>query len=346
MKKNSGEGILKLFAQNLEAFYPDLKNHYMCPTCLAKISLEEKGRISEAHIIPKYAGGNLKTYLCRDCNSRFGSKQDKWFGEILRIANTKKPSIFSTNIKDGYFMIDDIRINGHWEKDENDNFEFYIHMDRNSPQVNKKVRERLGITRNDLKLSFPLPILRNQRFVDIGFLTAGYLMGFRALGYSWVLQEHLQPIRDQILNSDREIITAKYLFSAHSVNWKPWFGIMLLDCDYVPVFAVGRHLVAFPPRDRPNLYQTLGTSSRDIPISNLKPISFSRETFYVFPIILMFGNRILVASDQLPKLMESLVIHFSEGSPRASILRPINKDEFERLKKEREAVVISAKVEI
>jgi hypothetical protein len=67
-------------------FFPSTKNHFMCPTCLDKIPLTQKDLISEAHIIPESAGGKPETFLCRKkCNSFFGTNQDKWFGEIIRL---------------------------------------------------------------------------------------------------------------------------------------------------------------------------------------------------------------------------------------------------------------------
>lgn len=102
MKKVTKKKILEMLSENLQVFYPSLKNHFMCPTCLRKIPLNEKHNISEAHIIPNSAGGKLKTYLCRDCNSMFGTKQDKWFGELIRIADDENASFLSTAIKDGY----------------------------------------------------------------------------------------------------------------------------------------------------------------------------------------------------------------------------------------------------
>ena len=201
MAKGYKKDILKMLSNNLGYFYPDIKDHFMCPTCLAKIPIKNVKEISEAHIIPTAAGGELKTFLCRKCNSLFGTKQDKWFGELVKLYQNDKPSIYAASIKEKFFMIDDIKVNGCWEKDENHNFSFTIHKNRNSPEVNRLIKDKFYCSPPKTSLSFPLPLLRNQSLINVGFLTAGYLMWFGYLGYSWVLQQHLDIVRKQILRS-------------------------------------------------------------------------------------------------------------------------------------------------
>lgn len=345
MKKLSKKKILEMLSKNLEVFYPRLKNHFMCPTCSEKIPLKQKHRISQAHIIPKAAAGQLKTFLCSDCNSRFGSQQDKWFGEFVRLASQKQASILSTAIKDGHFLVDGVRVNGHWERDENNDLAFCIHVHRNSPQTNALIQERFGIRPPKIELSIPLPLFRHRRLVDIGFLTAAYLMWFGAFGYSWVLQRHLDPIREQILNPEKDIITARYLFNCKPVRWKPWFGIIPVGDDFVPAVGINRNLVVFPPRDRPNFYQKLGVVRQDTKLSEVRSIRLPEQPYYGPPVILLFEDRILVAPDSLASLDGSMVaIRFSKDSKHANIMKPVSKEQFDTLKQSKDAVVIKARV--
>jgi len=191
MKSKLKKQILRMLSENLEMFYPEHKNSFMCSACFSVIPISNLDQISQAHIVPKSAGGKLKTFLCKKCNSRFGAKQDKWFGEIIKIANDKKSSLFATQIRDSYFLIDDIKVNGHWEQNQDGGFSFFIHIDRNSPDVNRMINEKFGKHPPKIQLSIPFPILRNQRLIEVGYLTAAYLMWFGLLGYSWALQSHL-----------------------------------------------------------------------------------------------------------------------------------------------------------
>lgn len=196
-----------MLSENLESFFPEYKGMFMCPTCLDVIPINNLGAISEAHIIPKAAGGKLKTFLCTKCNSTFGANQDKWFGELIRISNDPEASIFSTTIKDGYFEIDGMRVNGHWRDNKDEGFEFTVHYDRNSPETNQKVQNKFRMNNPKMELTVPIPLLRNEEMIGPGFLTAAYLMWFGYLGYSWVLQKHLDPIRSQIRNPLKKLLS-------------------------------------------------------------------------------------------------------------------------------------------
>ena len=43
-------------------------------------------------------------------------------------------------------------------------------------------------------VAFPIPTLGHTELLEIGFLTAAYLLWFRELGCSWALHRHLQPM--------------------------------------------------------------------------------------------------------------------------------------------------------
>jgi hypothetical protein len=74
-----------------------------------------------------------------------------------------------------------------------------IHTDRTSPAALSEVQCRAA--NNAIgEISIPMPILENRHLIDVGLITAAYLLWFRELGYSWALQRHLDPIREIILN--------------------------------------------------------------------------------------------------------------------------------------------------
>lgn len=317
----------------------------MCPTCMNVIPVHELGKISEAHIIPKAAGGKLKTFICKDCNSKFGSKQDKWFGDILNIANNPNSSILLTAIKDGYFEIDGTKVNGTWKQEQNGNFSFYIHVNRNSPQKIDLVNKKFGERPPKINLSIPMPILRNQRLIDVGFLTAAYLMWFGLLGYSWALQSHLDIVRKQIKDPDKEIISSKFLITAKSMDWEPWIGLVTLLGDIVPVFGLKRHLVILPPRDRPNYYESLGKFETDIGFSDIKPLNLPNKATYGPPLAILFENRLIVyAAPSKESEKHAHAILFTNDSNEGKILRPVEKKEFDQLRKQKNAKYLNIKV--
>lgn len=326
-------------------FFPEHKNCFMCPTCMRVIRLCDIEKISEAHIIPKAAGGKLKTFICKDCNSMFGYKQDKWFGDILNIANNVKPSIFSTAIKEGYFEIDGEKVNGTWKQTLTGNFSFYIHIDRNSPQqialINKKFNEKPP----EVNLSFPLPILKNQNYISIGYLTAAYLMWFGLLGYSWALQEHLANVRKQIMEPEHDVIPHECFLTIESANWNPWVGLVTLFGDTVPAFGLKKHLVLLPPRDRPNYYNSLKKFESKINVSDIKPLKLPDKPNYGPPLAIAFEDRLIVyATPSKVSAKHLIAILFSKDSDKGKILRPVEEDKFDELKKHNKVKLIEVNI--
>ena len=297
----------------------------MCPTCLRAISLDDISKISEAHIVPQVAGGNQKTFICCDCNSTFGTKQDKWFGDLLRIANAKHPSVLATWIKDGYFEIDNIKLNGCWEKDQNGNFEFNVNVDQNPPETISLLMKKFSANVPKIQVSIPLPILKNQSLINIGFLTAGYLMWFNTLGYSWVFQSHLDQVREQILKPDKVIIESKYVLSSKELDWAPWFGTVPIDTDYVPVFGIKNFIVTFPPRNNRDFYQQFKSGNRSLDSSDIKRFSIPSKILTVPPAMLVYDKRVLVAPDIINMSKNPyVVINFSSNNSEGRVLEPLD----------------------
>jgi hypothetical protein len=279
------------------------------------------------------------------CNSKFGANQDKWFGEMIRIVNDKNASILSTGIRDGYFLIDGLKVNGHWEEGQDGNLSFYIHINRNSPDINEMVDKKFGKNPPKIQLSVPLPILRNQQLIKVGYLTAAYLMWFGLLGYSWALQSHLGSIRNQITNPKKEIIDSKYFFTVRSVDWAPWIGLISLFDNVVPAFGLKKHVVVLPPRDRPNYYDSLQRAETNVNLSDIKTFKIPNKPFYGPPVFVLYENRLIVCSEPSKNSVNEVqTVLFTNDSNKGKILRPIDKEKFDELKKMKNARYVSIKV--
>ncbi len=331
-----------MLSANLEVFFPELKGYFKCPVCLTDIPLHEESGISEAHIIPKAAKGKLKTYLCTKCNSTFGSQQDKWFGEWVRLANQETPTMLATNIRDGYFEIDGIKIHGNWRIDPQNKLCFYYYKDKNSPTVNELIEKKFREHPPRITVQVPLPLLRHQKMIEMGFLTAGYLMWFGVLGYSWVLQRHLDPIRQQILNPDKDILEARFIAYCQNIKWQPWIGLINIANEIALVTGIENFLVVFPPLDQPQIYSRLGNDFAGLIGSNIRPFCFSKP-YYGPAICVTLDNRILVAPDMIGMIIQkdipNILIHFDTEYPEPQILYPLSEDEAEQQMKSPEAII-------
>ena len=69
MKSKLKKQILRMLSENLEMFYPEHKNSFMCSACFSVIPISNLDQISEAHIIPKSAGGKLKTFCVKSATA-------------------------------------------------------------------------------------------------------------------------------------------------------------------------------------------------------------------------------------------------------------------------------------
>lgn len=112
MKTKQKKEVLNSISENLAAFSPRFNGKFVCPTCLEIIDINEIGRISEAHIIPKVAATGKKhtTWLCTHCNNTFGSSFDKWFGEYINYQ--RKSSLLNEKITKGKLTLNGIEFNG------------------------------------------------------------------------------------------------------------------------------------------------------------------------------------------------------------------------------------------
>ncbi|GEM_PF-1909044 len=342
MSDNKKIKILRMLADSLEIFRPDLADVFICPVCFKEIPIAQKSKISEAHIIPKAAKGTLKTYLCVTCNNTFGTKQDKWFGEFLNIQN--KGSIFTRSNKTRSFEIDGIKINGNYHEDENKIINFLIYADRNPPDVMKKLEERHGRYPSSMNVKVSFPILKNQHMINVGFLTAGYLMWFGVLGYSWIFQDHLNEVRKQILNPEKEIIAVNYLASSDHFEMPPWVGMMPIANIMVPVMGFNNYVVIFPPFCHPQLYESMKNNSFNISMSSIRKIGLGPEPTYGPAQSILCDQDLIVFPIMKAKKKDChQVLWFREGEQNVTILNPISDEDFERQSKLPNAIKMSIK---
>ena len=228
MFKLSKDELLKRLARGVNSFFPELTNHFICPTCLERIELPSDGKITVAHIIPQAAHGRLKTFLCKSCNSAFGSRQDKWFGETVRLKRSGQ--LLSTKFQDKHYEIDGVRVNGSWKQTETGGFEFFIYKNLNPPEVVRALGDKFRRQPHRIGLKFGLPVMANQELADVGFLTAAYLMWFAVAGYSWAFQRHLDLVRQQIRNAtDRILPNRGVAYASSNITDVPRIGTMWLN---------------------------------------------------------------------------------------------------------------------
>lgn len=286
--------------------------YFLCPICLKSYSANATNQdlISKAHIIPKAAGGKDLTYLCKRCNNYLGRKQDKWFGEFYRLSKGKK-SILETTQKSGRFKIADIPVNGNWALDPDGTLKISIYNNRNSPKTLKALDQlQKSGAASEADIALDIPLLKNKDSLNVGFLTAAYLSWFRELGYSFALQPHLEPIRRQILNPEKRLLSSSMIAPIEGQFFgDPICAVTKIKGEYYLISLIGNACIFIPAVDSQNYGVPTIDCGRKLQYRRLR--FFKRHAFDL-PVALAFENRILVLPDQLYRNFRNGYIIFFE----------------------------------
>jgi HNH endonuclease len=337
----SRDVIVERLAASLQKFYPEFVDSWMCPTCLRAIPCRQPEEASEAHIVPQAAGGSITTVLCRQCNSQFGAQQDRWLGEFLRMLRSNLPFPFSAPTLSHVFELDGFRVGGTYDIQPDTGVHFTIEGERTNPATNKAILRSSLIALLSRHLpqrsperhtvSFQIPILEHKEVIEIGFLTAAYLLWFKELGYSWALQRHLEPIREQIRNPTRQVLPPKFsAICEGSMVDPPWIGIGEVAGELALLAAIRNHVVFLPPADRPNFYDALPDDFQGLR-SDIQPLQFYKEHQFGGPVGILFGVRAAVVPDIIQMgTAQCFLIHVPPGGGAPQILYPLPEDQYER----------------
>jgi len=311
---------LAQFAVSVEQFYPGCVNQFICPTCLSRIDISQHELVTDAHVIPKAAGGRLTTVLCKACNDKFGTRQDKWLGEHLRIVQGTRTFL---DIQEGHFTVDGVRVSGKYKFGPNGGLEFLIWDNKTSPDA-RKALDAMDRKRPETTISLPVPIDANRELVSVGFLTAAYLLWFLELGYSWALQEHLELVRQQIRRPDERLIPRQFIAQSRRVFERPWVGAGRLADKIVLVAGLADKVVFLPPAGSTGFYESLPADYKDASIDRMTALRFHpRDGLAAGPVSIVFEDRPIVAPDVYFDASRKIpVIFLPQGSAEPQIIRP------------------------
>ena len=93
--------LAKYLNKHLCSFGDGFEDKVICPTCVKEFDLNlDQRSFTAGHILPEASGGDEWTFLCKDCNSQFGEKQDKWLGEYLNILSNPRGDAFRCKNKE------------------------------------------------------------------------------------------------------------------------------------------------------------------------------------------------------------------------------------------------------
>jgi len=300
--------IAQRLAAELSKFDVGMKGKFMCPVCTDIYDCRDETNITDAHIIPDAVGGKDLTLLCRSCNSRLGANQDKWFGEYLDILLREK-TLLSAKSKSKYLTINGLKVRGDVRESE-DGIDVFLHIDRNPPGLIKSI----GTLRD---ISVEIPLAKNQKLIEVGYLTAAYLMWFKQLGYSWVFQGHLNGVRRQIQNPLQAIIEGSFLLDvAEQKIARAWIGVLDLGERAYPCSVIYDRLVIFPTISDKNLFASIQEKIRRASGARFYSLEISSAHNHVGPMGVIYKTSPLVMPDQFAsgRIKPSGVLFFPDSN--------------------------------
>jgi hypothetical protein len=254
---------------------------------------------------------------------------------------SNQPFPFSTPTRSKFFEIDGVRVGGTYDFQPETGVRFIMDSKRTIPTTLKAILRShlIAILSRRLPrrspekytISFPIPILGHKELLEIGFLTAAYLLWFRELGYSWALQRHLDPIREQIRNPTRQVLPPKFsAFCEESMVDPPRVGIGKVAGELALVAVIANHAVFLPPADRLNFYETLPDDFQGF-CSDIRPLQFCKGHRFDGPMGVMFGTRAVVVPDVIQAgSAQCFLIHLPPGGGAPQILYPLPEDQYEQ----------------
>jgi hypothetical protein len=173
---------------------------YICPICLRVIT--DLRDLSKEHVPPRAIGGRVLCLTCKQCNNSSGHSIDAAVVERLEMANTLK---VGTQQKFLNLEIEGVKINASAMR-RGSSLHFQIEPHHNSPAAIGEFLSKSKKLNSDLKMQVWFRNSYSERLALVGYLRIAYLYLFAKLGYSYILHESLDPVREQIKRPNEEII--------------------------------------------------------------------------------------------------------------------------------------------
>jgi hypothetical protein len=194
-----------------------IRGYYVCPLCMKTFNLQElSDKIGEVltleDVPPKSLGGSPILVTCKKCNSTCGHEIDNWLLNELELQYGDKNQRLENT---------DALLNSHGKKvhtkvriDKDKTICFDIRSKTNPPNAVDEFVSSVERDGNNYSIQVKLHVKKEKRNVQaarIAVLKSAYLYAFRKLGYYYILNESLTPVREQILHPEKDILHNTYI---------------------------------------------------------------------------------------------------------------------------------------
>lgn len=233
---------------------------YYCPICtrpFPKSALDSK-ELTLEHIPPEAQGGKGIALTCSHCNHTAGKTVDAAVSNRNKVFEIK-PLLTKTGEYD-----DRVRLN-FGEKDlaavncdlsiKDSSVRIYLLKNRNHPDSSERIKnffQKLNKTPDEDRPTINISTRKRYHawHSKIGDLRTAYLLCFASLGYSYVFDKRLQPVRDQLMRYSEKIIDA-FWFQSDPTD-EPDKNLYIIDKPFSALSVrLGEIFVLLPWFDSP-----------------------------------------------------------------------------------------------
>ena len=177
---------------------------YICPICLKGYSVRDISNLSLEDAPEQALGGEKIAITCRNCNNTCGHTIDNHLSNMLEYIERSK-FLFGTDHKIKILDLDEGKpINATLEVKGKNDLKMRISETNNNPY---NLRDRLENLVDGKDIMVQNEILKvNIRNASAAIIKNAYILLFAKFGYSFLLDEHYDRIREQIQNPEPYIL--------------------------------------------------------------------------------------------------------------------------------------------
>ncbi|NUM48579.1 MAG: hypothetical protein HUU38_28055 [Anaerolineales bacterium] len=217
-KEESLNNLFNAHVKDLKEVFTEWDEVFICPICMngfLRDAIKEK-TVTDGHVWPKSIrklsekAGNMHVLLCANCNHTAGGRGDAQMQIQEKMRKGKKTGkLYGVRKVQLHRSQDAIPINLNVDVTyhaEDKSITITGRLDRNekwfdsSPEDQARFKETYERKEN-VEIVIHPPRNYKPELDPAGWITSAYLMGFYSLGYRFILDSNLDPVREYILNS-------------------------------------------------------------------------------------------------------------------------------------------------
>jgi hypothetical protein len=243
------------------------KNVYLCPICAKEFSIDSvhDGRLTLEHVPPKATGGKWLVLTCKECNNKSGHSIDSAAARrdeiesIMCILLGKKDDDQSRRaemkIDASIVPIRFSRSNGTTELRPVTQAINPGCLDRTEEFFKKHAR--LGTGKGE-KITISVTLKNFQLGAMISDLKTGFLAAFAFFGYRFALHPNLVQVRQQILQSNIDLLAGRFYFRLNGDLSQPFMLVAMTEPVKCVAAVLQKRIVLMPePDGAGNLYDLM-----------------------------------------------------------------------------------------